>query len=379
MHYFSRYLKNNHKLYLFAFADSEEEKKRIKDSPAVGENFTDVVFAPKPPIPGWLGKQHHRLKIMPNFVESVRNPQYTKRVIELVGESYQKFSCSLIFARGINMAQYFPSDSDFPIVLDIVDSLSLLFKTLSTVETSISKKILHKMEAFGTARVEKSIAKTGIPLVVISPVDEQNIQRAWPGANTSVISNGIDTEYFQSTNLVSESKTILFTGVMSYEPNIDAASYFATKILPALRKRDPEIEFLIVGKDPTSDVVELAQLENVTVTGTVADIRPYYDDSRIFVSPLRAGAGMKNKVLTAMAMHRPVIATALSLDGIDATPGKELITAETPDEFAKEILCLLEDQNACLELSKKGRKFVEKNFLWRKKVEQLETIFQTIV
>jgi sugar transferase (PEP-CTERM/EpsH1 system associated) len=153
------------------------------------------------------------------------------------------------------------------------------------------------------------------------------------------ISNGVDHRYFDPAlhypaPFDPKLPTFVFTGTMDYLPNIDAVVWFATRVLPRIRQARPTAQFFIVGSSPAEAVRRLALLDGVTVTGRVPDVRPYVFHATAAVGPMRIARGIQNKVLEAMAMGKPVIATSGALEGIEATPGQELILADDAETFA---------------------------------------------
>jgi sugar transferase (PEP-CTERM/EpsH1 system associated) len=128
--------------------------------------------------------------------------------------------------------------------------------------------------------------------------------------------------------------SFVFTGTMDYIPNIDAVVWFATEVFPLIRRAMPEARFFIVGSNPAEAVRRLAKLDGITVTGRVPDVRPYVFHATASVGPMRIARGIQNKVLEAMAMGKPVIVTSGALEGIDATPGREVILADDAKTFA---------------------------------------------
>ncbi|HEY0182487.1 MAG TPA: glycosyltransferase, partial [Rhodopila sp.] len=126
----------------------------------------------------------------------------------------------------------------------------------------------------------------------------------------------------------------VFTGTMDYPPNADAVVWFATEILPLIRRMLPGARFHIVGSNPNQEVLRLARLDGVFVTGRVPDVRPYIAHATASVAPMRIARGIQNKVLEAMAMARPVVLTSAALEGIAADPAAEVIVADTAEAFA---------------------------------------------
>jgi polysaccharide biosynthesis protein PslH len=193
-----------------------------------------------------------------------------------------------------------------------------------------------------------------------------------------VVPNGVDTEYLQPSMLASRPGSIVFTGLMAYRPNADAVRWFTHEMLPRIRASRPDVTFTVVGKDVPAEVAALVG-DGVTVTGWVADVRPYLSQAEIVVVPLRAGSGTRIKILEAFAMGRPVISTTIGAEGIEARPGDDLFIADTPVEFADAVVRLLDDPAAAARLARSGRKLVERLYAWSGIVERLEPGYQWIV
>ncbi|MEW5781461.1 MAG: glycosyltransferase [Pseudomonadota bacterium] len=150
---------------------------------------------------------------------------------------------------------------------------------------------------------------------------------------------------------------------MDYWPNIDAAVWFANEILPGLRRRHPALRFFIVGRSPDPTVQALAG-EGVVVTGTVPDVRPYLAHAAVVVAPLRIARGIQNKVLEAMAMARPVVASATCAQPIAAVSGEELLVAESADEYQARIESLLADPVHADNIGRAARRRVLASYSW---------------
>ena len=171
---------------------------------------------------------------------------------------------------------------------------------------------------------------------------------------------------------------LVFTGVMDYGPNEDAAVYFVEAVLPLIQKNHPAVEFWVVGKDPTARVRALASLHGVHVTGGVPDVRPYLRSAGIFVCPLRFGAGVKNKLLAALAMNKAVVATRLSVEGLDLQQNKDLLLADDPAEFAANVTRLIEDVDFARQLGQNGQAAVKDKYSWEHSAKLLEDALQRV-
>jgi sugar transferase (PEP-CTERM/EpsH1 system associated) len=204
---------------------------------------------------------------------------------------------------------------------------------------------------------------------------ERDVLAAYVRSPISVIPNGVDLEYFQPSRQVGPSKVasrLIFTGNMSYRPNVDAVLHFAADVLPKVRREILDVQFYIVGMDPTAAVRRLADGDHIVVTGRVEDVRPYFDSAAVAVAPLRVARGLQNKVLEAMAMRVPVVASPAAFAGIHAVAGRDLLVAADPNEFSRAILTLLRDPVARERFAAAGRTCVETNHNWSRLLERLE-------
>ncbi|MDB5962033.1 MAG: sugar transferase, partial [Massilia sp.] len=168
-------------------------------------------------------------------------------------------------------------------------------------------------------------------------------------------------------------QVLVFTGAMDYWPNIDAVSWFAAEVLPKLRQRIPQLQFYIVGARPAAAVQALAKLEGVHVTGTVPDVRPYIAFAQVAVAPLRIARGIQNKVLEAMSMATPVVASSEALEGIDAVHGTEVIRADGAAAFEDIIAALFgPDAHTRAAIGAAARARVEQRYSWSSNLARLE-------
>ena len=187
------------------------------------------------------------------------------------------------------------------------------------------------------------------------------------------MSNGVDSDYFSpdpsraspfvGDGLAQAPIPIVFTGAMDYWPNIDAVTWFVSDILPALRQTWPGIRFYIVGRSPPQAVLSLAS-DAVVVTGTVPDVRPYLQHAALVVAPLRVARGIQNKILEAMAMARPVVASQSCVEAIEAKNGEELIAAAGASDFIREICTLLKSPESSDVIGQAGRQRVVRSYSW---------------
>lgn len=201
-------------------------------------------------------------------------------------------------------------------------------------------------------------------VTVSSAEDRATLGSMDPRLRVVVMPLGIDVSSFAGRpDDDRDQNRIIFHGVMSYAPNVTAVEFLAERVLPRVRAVRPPAHVAIVGRDPSADVRALAG-HGVEVTGAVDDIRPWLAGSRVFVCPMRSATGAKTKVLEAMAAGLPCVVTPLAARGIGATAGEHLIQASSEQEFADEIVRILDDDELTARLGAAARAFVEAEHDW---------------
>jgi glycosyltransferase involved in cell wall biosynthesis len=163
---------------------------------------------------------------------------------------------------------------------------------------------------------------------------------------------------------------------MDYWPNVDAVTWFAESMFPAIRERAPDAVFFIVGGNPTTMVKKLNELPGVTVTGRVRDVRPYLAHAAVSVVPMRVARGIQNKVLEAMSMGKVVVTTDQGLEGIDAVPGRDLLVANDSDAFISTTLKVLTDSSLA-QIGDAARRCIVSRYSWDDKLAEYEHLLSS--
>lgn len=217
---------------------------------------------------------------------------------------------------------------------------------------------------------ERTVARHASRSFFVTEKETALFQRLAPECATAVetMNNGVDADFFspdpeRPSPFDAGSMPIVFTGAMDYWPNIDAVGWFAREVLPALRQRWPRAMLHIVGRSPAPAVQALAG-EAVVVSGTVPDVRPYLQHASVVVAPLRVARGIQNKILEAMAMGRPVVASHPCVESLDAQAGRGLLAATTPQEYVERIGELLNRPPLAQVLGDAGRAAVLHHYGW---------------
>jgi len=173
-----------------------------------------------------------------------------------------------------------------------------------------------------------------------------------------------------------EAPLIVFTGQMDYPPNIDAALGFARDALPRIRGRHPEARFAIVGREPAPSIRALDGQGGVEVTGAVPDVRPWLERADVVVAPLRIARGVQNKVLEAMAMGRPVVASPEAFEGIAAEAGRDLVVADGAEAEAEAVCALLHDPARAEAIGRAARAQIEARYAWSARLAPLDAMLE---
>lgn len=214
--------------------------------------------------------------------------------------------------------------------------------------------------------------------VVLTEKDAEALRALNADLPLAVIPNGVDVDYFTPTGYEPEKPTLMFIGNYDYAPNLDAALRLAHDLFPRIKQQMPDARLYLIGGYAPPELEALAS-DSVIITGRVPDLRPYFEMTMVFVSALRLGAGIKNKVLEALAMQTPVVATPLSCDGIPVTHGKHVILGETDDELVRGVLQLLRDARARQSLRENGRALIESQFTWMRVADQYDTLYDQVI
>jgi glycosyltransferase involved in cell wall biosynthesis len=154
--------------------------------------------------------------------------------------------------------------------------------------------------------------------------------------------------------------------------------WFYKNVLPKVRRKRPETRFIVAGRDPTGEIISLTSDPQVEVTGTVPDVRPYLERATVSISPMISGSGIQNKVLEYMAAGVPCVSTSLACQALYAKPGKDILVADTAEDFANSLIEILEEPNLQYDLSTSGRRYVEKHHSWTKIGENLNGVYQNL-
>ncbi|HEV7290618.1 TIGR03087 family PEP-CTERM/XrtA system glycosyltransferase [Sphingomonas sp.] len=280
-----------------------------------------------------------------------------------------------IYVFSSQMAQYVPADAPQRVIMDFVDVDSAKFAAYGAQGQGLHRWVMRR-EARLLAAHDQAVAARADASLFVSE-EEAALFRTQSGAErVHAVGNGIDTGVFDPDapfeHIAGNGMRIVFTGQMDYRPNVEGVIWFVEAILPQIRVRHPGLEVAIVGRKPTEAVIALARHDGVVVTGEVADVRPWLHAASVVVAPLKLARGVQNKVLEAMAMARPVVATSAAATGIDHGGTVEL--GDTAGGFAAAVNRILADPETAAEFGALARKRVIDHYSWGARLSALDAI-----
>ena len=241
---------------------------------------------------------------------------------------------------------------------------------------------VHAREWKRTAALEARIARECDWSTFVSTEEAALFAQQHPAQASKIrgIASGVDHVYFDpalpsAAPFDTAKLNFVFTGTMDYPPNMDAVAWFAETILPLIRRTAPNAQFHIVGSSPAPKVQALAAIPGVFVTGRVPDVRPYVAHANAGVAPMRIARGIQNKVLEAMAMARPVVVTRDALEGIAAVPGREVLLADSAEDFAAACLRAAGPDGAAI--GQAARQRVLSDYVWAERLRGFDALLGT--
>jgi sugar transferase (PEP-CTERM/EpsH1 system associated) len=281
-----------------------------------------------------------------------------------------------VFAFSGQMAQFVPERVRQRFVMDLCDVDSAKFAQYAE-EGAGPMRWVHRREAQRLAAFEAATAERADAVTFVSEAEAALFRRRTGLANIHALSNGIDLGFFDpeadfprlAPEERGEGPLLLFTGQMDYPPNIDAVCWFAQHVLPMVTGA----RFVVAGRNPTAEVRALAS-DRIIVTGAVPDIRTWLAAADLVVAPLRIARGIQNKVLEAMSMASPVVATGAAFEGIEAEPGRELIVADGAKGMAQACRRLLASPADAQALARAARGRMEQSYSWEQRLAPLSDL-----
>lgn len=370
-----RHLSQNHVIHLVCLVDEPADLVHVK---ALERYCASVSAVYRSKTTALLSAAGALLTRNPLSVAAFRQKELAQRITQRL--STERLDAILVTSSAV--AEYVLHVPDIPRVIDFIDVDSEKWR-LYAQHHSFPLSVIYQLEAERLAKYEEQTARVFEHSILISEEERRLFQERVNGRPVSVISNGVDLEYFSPSGIDSQlpsQPTLVFTGAMDYFPNVDAVRYFCQVVFPLVRDLVPNALFYIVGRNPTRQVKELSNQPNVVVTGTVPDVRPYLAQATVAVAPFRLARGVQNKVLEAMAMGLPVIGTTEAFKGIAATEQDGIRIADDPRSFAQHVTDFLQGGvRLRRQAARQARCYVERHHQWHDQGAKLERLLEEVV
>ncbi len=240
-------------------------------------------------------------------------------------------------------------------------------------------RYVYAREARLLLEFERRIARSFDASIVVSDIERDLFRRCIDDVEPHVVPNGVDVEHFTSrTNGQREPHTVVFTGVMDYEPNIDGVLWFVDACWPRIRAAFADARFLVVGNRPAPRIESLHGNDGIEVTGWVKETTPYFDRAGVAIAPLRLARGIQNKVLEAMSMGLPVVATPQAAQGLGEVEAETLTVARDADAITAAVLRFLREPATARATGARAARFVRKHFRWEHMLARLDATLESI-
>jgi len=365
-----RHLSTKHEVYVFCLGDGAQDLENIPGLQNYAKSVTAVPL-------GSLTSKLRALKALlagqplsvAAFAEVALHDAIKRKFIELKPDLVMVYSC--------NVAQYAEHFVQVPRIMQFAELDSSKWGQYAE-RSGIPFRWVYATEQRRFFNYERHIAQSFSHSLVCSAIEQLDFERLFPGVPVSLVGNGVDLDFFRSSGHPKRPGSIVFTGVMNYLPNIDAVVWFSDKVLPLIQAQMPEASFVICGSRPVPAVRRLAKRQHVTVTGWVPDTRPYLDAAEVFVAPLRMARGVQNKLLEALAMGLPCVASTTATSGTVIPNGKGILAADEPEEFAKHVLWLLLEEQFRAEMAQRARHAAETYYRWDSQMADLDRVIASL-
>lgn len=367
-------LADRHRMTMVCYTFDDSDRAKLEH---LRPFFKDIITVP---YPRDRGPMRRNIDLMKNCLSPLPYSieKFATRELNLaLREAAEREPFDLLHCDSLKISHNIEGLEALPTVLTEHNVESLIWQRFSDLEATPLKKLYLGHQARKLRQYEIETCRRVKRVIAMSEEDRRILEEMTGAFNVDAIPNGVDCSYFTASHESPEADHLVFTGSMDWIPNEDAMVYFVGEVLPFIREARPSVHLSVVGRSPTSKVRQLASGGNgVEVTGRVEDIRPYIARAGVYVVPIRFGSGTRLKILEAMAMGRPVVSTRLGCEGLSVNPGKDILVADDPREFAERVLEVLRDDALAASLGEAGRSLVEREYDWPRLSEQLEEVWQ---
>jgi glycosyltransferase involved in cell wall biosynthesis len=367
-------LANRHKIYFVGFAQDESEFRYI---PKI-RKFCETVDIYKVSKTGY-NKKFFLLACKNLFSRYplVAERYFVKEARKRIEEIFAHHSIDLVHMDMLALGLYRGHLKGTPVILTNHNVESLRLYRWAEIEKNLFAKSFLFYQCLKLRAFERRICPDFDRCLVVSECDKNHLKNLCGRDNFVVVPNGVDIQYFEPKSVEMKRNHLVWVGGMTGPYNSDAVDFFIEKIWPVIKYGAPEATIDFVGGGPTQKLRNKAlEEDNIKVLGFVSDIRPIVQRASVFVAPIRIGSGTKIKLLNAMAQAKPVVATTIAAEGIDVTPGEDILIADDPEEFGKKVLYLLRNEEIARKMGARARELIERKYGWDLIAENIHGIYE---
>ncbi|MFQ5636897.1 MAG: glycosyltransferase [bacterium] len=375
-YHFIRELSKRHDITLLTLSRANITPEAMSEM----QSYTDNIITFDVNGASQVGRTASQIPLIGSHVkESLKLRDGVDKMKKAFLELVNKNSYDLVLFHGKSLFPVIEDWNELPIVADFCDATSMRIRSRMQ-HVALLKRSLLFFRYMKLRNIEKKLIKKTPHVAFISHRD----RKAVTGVNgeSTILPIGVDFEFWQRRTEDYRPNCVIFTGVMDYGPNHDAAMRLIENILPRLRKRVSDPGILIVGRNPRPELKRTAEKNpEVTVTGFVDDMRLYLEKAAVFAAPLLWGSGIQNKVLESMAMAVPVVTNNMVAEGlyIDSYGAPPVYQAESDEDFAAGLAHILKNRQERTRLAMESRAFVENHFNWSQSARILESMCEKAV
>jgi len=372
----ARELSLRHDLSIFTFYPAMSPDPHV----TLQDHFAEVECLPidipeRGTLDDVLAYAANSLTMRPYQVVKYCRPEVARRLKDKLARGrYDALVCDYVLTAAV-----IPWELRIPTVIFTHNVETTIWKRHAQLNEDLMWKVVSIREHRAMARFERRFAALADHVLTVSDTDRAEFLKFLPAAKVSTIPTGVDSDYFRPQN-VSNGHSLIFVGSMDWKPNEDAVLFFIDQIFPLIRKALPDVALRIVGKNPTAKILALTEKDpGIRVTGTVEDIRPYVQESSVYVVPLRIGSGTRIKIFEAMAMGIPIVSTNIGAEGLPVQHGRNIFLSDDPGEFAEHTIELLRNSVLRQRIGREGRSLVESRYSWGAAADVLAGILTQVV
>jgi polysaccharide biosynthesis protein PslH len=368
----------SHEVFLVAFNLQGEPNERLAEYTSELKKYCEEVELWPLPVPWrsvrwWTGLAFSPFSPYPYGSQAFWSRQLSVRWNEILC----RYPGALVHYDSIDLGLFAHAATGFRKVLNHHNCESEMAHSRARWEPNPVKKGYLWLQARKIASLERAVCHRFEVNIAVSELEARRLRRSNPKAHIHLVENGTDVTYFQPANIPEVPRSLIFSGTLNWYPNISAIQFFVREAWPLIKQQCPDVRLYVAGNKPSDSLCRwLKQDSNIVVVPSPEDIRPWIERSSVCVCPFRDGGGTKLKILDAMAMAKPVVATTKGCEGLRVTHRENILVADNPRDFALEVIRALDNKLLRRQLGMAGRVLVERHYGWEVIGFQLEQAYR---